>query len=176
MSLFEGFLIYAVSWWLVLFMVLPWGVRVPQQPVMGHAPSAPDRPNLRKKLLITSLLSLLVPLAVWGVSEARATPAGMYHAGSNDCAEPADVVADPSINAQDTDATIGGPSTAFEHVPTMLDGPAQNYNDNAQAQQFYGGGIVQMGAVETNTRTGEVRLNGERVGSSAMNTKPSHCQ
>jgi predicted secreted protein len=50
---------YAVWWWLVLFMVLPFGAAPEAQPTQGHARSAPARLNLRKKLKRTTLLALI---------------------------------------------------------------------------------------------------------------------
>ena len=41
MTWFTGILVYVIIWWLVLFMVLPWGVKVPEEPEPGHASSAP---------------------------------------------------------------------------------------------------------------------------------------
>ena len=47
----SGIAVYIVIWWLVIFMVLPWGV----QPIergdveKGHAASAPLRPRMLRK-------------------------------------------------------------------------------------------------------------------------------
>ena len=79
MNWFGVSITYAVCWWLVLFMVLPWGVRLAETPEIGHARSAPARPMLRKKLLITSLLTLIPTLAFYIViSEAKAAEPAMY--------------------------------------------------------------------------------------------------
>lgn len=50
---------YAVSWWMVLFMVLPFGVNVPETRAAVEYASAPDKPRLRRKIIITSLLALI---------------------------------------------------------------------------------------------------------------------
>lgn len=183
MSLFECILVYAVSWWLVLFMVLPWGAHPPAQPEVGHAPSAPANPRLKQKLLITSVLALFVPLIAWSISEARAV-SGIYHAGSNDCAPLVEYQGDASINAVDgqgadgspvAPATLGGDASAnqFEHVPTFLDAPASDYTNNQQLNDKLGAGVVQLGVINTNTKTGETTLNGQRIG--GAHTLPSHC-
>jgi predicted secreted protein len=52
-----------VVWWLVIFMVLPWGVKPPDNPEPGHATSAPDRPMLWRKIAITSIITAVV----WGI-------------------------------------------------------------------------------------------------------------
>ena len=37
----SGILVFVVLWWLVIFAVLPWGVRIPDKAEAGHADSAP---------------------------------------------------------------------------------------------------------------------------------------
>ncbi len=63
MNWFTGLLSFVIIWWLVFFTVLPWGVKPPQDPQPGHADSAPDRPMLWRKALITTAIALVV----WGV-------------------------------------------------------------------------------------------------------------
>lgn len=59
MDWFACAITYAVMWWLVLFMVLPVGVKVPEErPDIEYA-SSPVKANMRKKLLATSLLALI---------------------------------------------------------------------------------------------------------------------
>src|SRR5688572_7356768 len=102
MSFFEIFMIYALSWWLVLFMVLPWGVKIAAKPGLGHAASAPINPNLRRKLILTSLIALLAPLCAYAISEARAE-SSIYSTKGNDCVAPVNAATDPSVAAVDTD-------------------------------------------------------------------------
>ncbi len=61
MSLIFGLAIYLVFWWLTLLMVLPWGVtRVEQEDLLpGEDPGAPAKPNLLRKFVITTLVSLV---------------------------------------------------------------------------------------------------------------------
>jgi predicted secreted protein len=60
-----GIFTYVIIWWAVLFAVLPWGVRRPDSPEPGHDPGAPERPMLLKKAIATSLISVVVWLAVY---------------------------------------------------------------------------------------------------------------
>ena len=60
MNWFTGILVYIIVWWLVLFTVLPWGARPPKQPETGHADSAPERPRLVLKAIITSVIAAIV--------------------------------------------------------------------------------------------------------------------
>ncbi len=70
MTLFTGIAVYIIIWWVLLFVVLPLGVRSQHEDgdwQAGTDPGAPLVTNLRKKLLITSLLAAAVWLVVWAV-------------------------------------------------------------------------------------------------------------
>ena len=63
MSIFTALAIYFVIWWIVLFAVLPWGVRSQHEAgevAPGTDPGAPAIPNLRRKLVWTTLVSVVV--------------------------------------------------------------------------------------------------------------------
>jgi predicted secreted protein len=64
MTWFEGLVAFVIIWWLVLFMVLPWGVRIPDEVEQGHATSAPAKPKLWQKALVTTGIAI----ALWGVA------------------------------------------------------------------------------------------------------------
>lgn len=57
MDLFGGIVVYVIIWWLVLFTVLPWGIRPLEKPEKGHATSAPARPRLLIKFAITTAIA-----------------------------------------------------------------------------------------------------------------------
>jgi predicted secreted protein len=65
MGWLSGILVYLVVWWLVIFMVLPWGVKPPENPEPGHATSAPDRPMLWRKVAITSVITAVVWVIIY---------------------------------------------------------------------------------------------------------------
>ena len=69
MGWLAGLFVYLIIWWVVLFAVLPWGVRVPDEPEEGHASSAPENPRLWTKVLVTTVVSLLVWLLVYFIME-----------------------------------------------------------------------------------------------------------
>lgn len=65
MATFNGAVLFVIIWWVVLFAVLPWGVRTldaSDNPAGWQG--APERPLMWRKLLATTVLSL----AVWGVA------------------------------------------------------------------------------------------------------------
>ncbi|MGB1547635.1 MAG: DUF1467 family protein [Alphaproteobacteria bacterium] len=61
----SGLFIYAIIWWLVLFMVLPWGVRPPEVIEEGHMAGAPDNPRMWIKVGATTLISGVLWLIVY---------------------------------------------------------------------------------------------------------------
>jgi predicted secreted protein len=66
MTWFATGVTFALVWWLVLFMVLPFGARPPDQVEPGMAPSAPAKPRIALKFLITTLIAMaLTALILW---------------------------------------------------------------------------------------------------------------
>jgi predicted secreted protein len=60
-----GALVTVVTvWWLIFFMALPFGVAPEEQPLPGNVESAPARPRLLLKALITTVLAVLVTWAI----------------------------------------------------------------------------------------------------------------
>lgn len=61
---FTGFAVYFIIWWLVLFIVLPFGVKSAHEAGVtveqGHEPAAPLRPRLVNKFILTSVIALFV--------------------------------------------------------------------------------------------------------------------
>jgi predicted secreted protein len=69
MPIASSIAIYVITWWLVLFAVLPFGVRNREEAssdasflIPGTDAGAPQKPMLLKKLIATSLVS--VPVAI----------------------------------------------------------------------------------------------------------------
>ena len=58
--------VFVIVWWLVLFMVLPFGAAPPDEVEPGHAPSAPAHPRMGLKVLITTVIAVaLTALIMW---------------------------------------------------------------------------------------------------------------
>ena len=69
MSLATSIAIYFIIWWVVLFAVLPWGIRSQDEQgtiIPGSDPGAPAIPNLKRKLSWTTSIAAVV-FAVWHV-------------------------------------------------------------------------------------------------------------
>jgi predicted secreted protein len=67
MNIVSAIVIYLVLWWLVLFMVLPWGIRRTEAPEPGHDPGAPARPMLWRKVAITTLIATILFAIIYGI-------------------------------------------------------------------------------------------------------------
>ena len=61
--------VFIVIWWLVLFMVLPFGVRRTESPEMGHDPGAPVKPMLWRMAAVTTSISFVLFAIVYGIAE-----------------------------------------------------------------------------------------------------------
>jgi predicted secreted protein len=61
MAITTGIAIYFLIWWIVLFAVLPWGVRAQgDESAPGTDPGAPRVPHLRAKLVWTTVIATMV--------------------------------------------------------------------------------------------------------------------
>ena len=60
MSWATGLMVYLVIWWTVLFAVLPLGVKRVENPGRGQEPGAPERPQLLRKAIITTIVAAVL--------------------------------------------------------------------------------------------------------------------
>ncbi len=70
MNLVGGIVVFLVTWWLVLFTVLPWGVSTQAEEddvVRGTEPGAPSVPALWRKALITTAITMGLWLIIYFV-------------------------------------------------------------------------------------------------------------
>jgi predicted secreted protein len=67
MSWATGVMVYVVIWWTVLFAVLPLGVRRVEKPGRGEDHGAPERPEMMRKVLITSAVAAALWLAFFAL-------------------------------------------------------------------------------------------------------------
>ena len=54
MDFVGGLVAFVIIWIVVLFVVLPFGVRQPDEPEAGHMPGAPVNPRIGVKFAITT--------------------------------------------------------------------------------------------------------------------------
>lgn len=68
MSIISLVAIYFVVWWIVLFAVLPFGVRTQEEEgdiVLGSSHSAPVKPLLLRKALATTIVAAIIVFGFW---------------------------------------------------------------------------------------------------------------
>lgn len=73
MSIIFWFAVFFMWWWISLLAVLPWGVRTDADEnsvQIGNAASAPHKPMLARKFIITTIIALSLTLSIrWLVED-----------------------------------------------------------------------------------------------------------
>jgi predicted secreted protein len=64
MNWVEGIVVYVITWWLVIFCVLPIGVKPAGEQHLGHDAGAPADPRLLFKALLTTAITTVIFLAI----------------------------------------------------------------------------------------------------------------
>ena len=60
MTFFNSVVLYLVIWWLSLFIFLLLGITKQKKIKIGNDPGAPQNPMLKKKIVFTSIFSLII--------------------------------------------------------------------------------------------------------------------
>jgi predicted secreted protein len=84
MGIVSTLAVYFVVWWLMLMVVLPWGVRRDEAPEVGNDTGAPVNPMMRRKLIWTSVLTGLVTAAVYVLASYNLTSLDTWFHTSED--------------------------------------------------------------------------------------------
>lgn len=69
MNVVSAVVVFLVIWWLVLFMVLPFGVRRTEAPEAGHDHGAPAMPMMWRKAAVTTAISSVLFSIVYVLAE-----------------------------------------------------------------------------------------------------------
>ena len=67
MDLASIFVVYLLLWWWVFLMSLPFGVRTSDNPLPGHATSAPERPMIWRKVLASTCIAGVLTFVVYWI-------------------------------------------------------------------------------------------------------------
>ena len=54
--------IYLILWWLVFFVILPFGIERDQDVTFGNDPGAPKKSLIKKKAIISSFITLILTI------------------------------------------------------------------------------------------------------------------
>lgn len=71
MNLVAGLVVFFLTWWVVLFAILPLGIRHPEKPEVGMMPGAPLKPDFNKIILRTTLVTIVIWLIIYGLAESN---------------------------------------------------------------------------------------------------------
>lgn len=70
MPVATGIMVYLVIWWTILFAVLPIGVRRVQDPGKGQDRGAPERPEILRKAIITTIVAAILWIGFYVLHQA----------------------------------------------------------------------------------------------------------
>ncbi len=62
MSMIEIVVFFVLCWWMVFYLTLPFGIQKEDNPIKGQASSAPKNPMIKRKMLITTGLTIIITL------------------------------------------------------------------------------------------------------------------
>ena len=65
MTWMQGIVAYVVIWWVVIFAVLPFGIRPTEEGDIGHAAGAPANPRLWFKAGVTTVVAAMLWLGLF---------------------------------------------------------------------------------------------------------------
>ena len=65
MSTSNAIVLYLVIWWISLFLFLPLNIKNQKNVKKGNDPGAPERPEIRKKFLTTTIFSIFVWIVIF---------------------------------------------------------------------------------------------------------------
>lgn len=179
MSVMQAIIVFGVSWWLILFLALPVGVKTLEKPEKGHAPSAPEKVNLKQKLKWVTWLAFSLTIVAYFLvpALAEAGQKGVYSTGAaqetrQDCAplpahNPADNVAVKDGHGTGGNrvkgANLGGNHPIYNHlhyVDIPLELPVSDYTDTSAHNANLSETRIRPGTITVDTQQGEARLNG----------------
>lgn len=73
MSIVNILMVFFISWWMIFFTMLPVGVKGQHESdedmVRGTDPGAPVKPELLKKAIRTTIITVVFTAVFWGVAE-----------------------------------------------------------------------------------------------------------
>ena len=69
MGVVGGIVIFVLIWWWVIFLMLPIGNKQPDHAETGMAYGAPRNPNIKKKFIATTIITILLWFMVYILME-----------------------------------------------------------------------------------------------------------
>ena len=69
MSFSSGLVVFFITWWVAIFAVLPFSVKQPDVQDKGIMPGTPMQPDMKKIIIRTTLLSIVIWLIIYALVE-----------------------------------------------------------------------------------------------------------
>ncbi len=69
MGIAGGIVVFVILWWVVLFAVLPWRAHPADHPGAGHAESAPEKPRIALKFIVTTVITIVLWIVFYMVAQ-----------------------------------------------------------------------------------------------------------
>lgn len=82
MDALTAFFIYLLIWWVTLFAVLPLGVERHTDEGKGHDAGAPKTPDLKKKIIINTIVSAIILALIYILVELKVITWGDWFRGA----------------------------------------------------------------------------------------------
>ena len=67
MDFVSGIVVFILLWWWVFLMSLPFGIKTPDDIEIGHATSAPEKPMIRQKVMVSTAIALVLFAIVYWI-------------------------------------------------------------------------------------------------------------
>jgi len=160
-------------------MVLPLGATPEAKPTPGHAPSAPAKPRLKRKFILTSLIAILPTIAIYfAVSDARAEETIYHVGGSGDCDPQLAYKTPEGVNVKDGEG-IRGQTVApadlassplaerYKSVDIPLKIPSDNYINSGKHNVDMSESFIDAGSIYVD-QDGSTTLNGHSINNNAI--------
>lgn len=175
MSLVQAIIVFGVSWWMILFMALPIGVKVPDAPEKGHAASSPDKINLKQKLKWVTILAFGVTMMAYILVPQLADAAPIHQTNrvnGHDCAplqpyQPIDNVevktgeGASGTKVQGADLVAPHPiQNQLKYIDIPLELPIDNYVNSDRYNADLSATNVRPGTITLDNTDRSVRFNG----------------
>ena len=179
MTIAQFFVTYAVCWWMVLFMLLPSGAAPEQNPTVGHAPSAPANPRLKRKCAWATLIALAPAIVLYFVATNAKAEETIYHVGGG-CNTLAKHVPAADVAVKDGygtgDKQVAGANleggqgfSGFDSVDIPLQIPSENYIAADKHNVDLSHSFIEAGKL-TVKQNGDTLLNGKPINDSQLTT------
>lgn len=64
MELTSFIVVFMCTWWVILYITLPFSIKPINKNNKGYADSAPEKPQLLKKIFITTIIALIITFLI----------------------------------------------------------------------------------------------------------------